>query len=46
MTVYADHRPWQDVYHVPSPLGVLYVKFTVNVITEFLLLSFKGKHHD
>ena len=43
MTAYADHRLWQDVYHVPSPAGVLYVKFTADVITEFLLLSFKGK---
>jgi motility quorum-sensing regulator/GCU-specific mRNA interferase toxin len=28
MTAYADQRLWQDVYHVPSPVGVLYVKFT------------------
>lgn len=43
MTAYADHRLWQDVYHVPSPVGVLYVKFTADVVNEFLLLSFKGK---
>ena len=43
MTSFADHRLWQDVYHVPSPLGVLYVKFTADVVTEFLLLSFKEK---
>ena len=43
MTAYADHRLWQDVYHVPSPVGVLYVKFTADVVTEFLLLSFKEK---
>jgi hypothetical protein len=24
MTAYADHRIWQDVYHVPSQAGVLY----------------------
>ncbi len=46
MTAYADHRLWQDVYHVPSPAGVLYVKFTADVVTEFLLLSFKGKGND
>ena len=23
MTAYADYRLWQDVYHVPSPAGVL-----------------------
>lgn len=46
MTAYADSRLWQDVYHVPSPVGVLYVKFTADVITEFLLLSFKEKDHE
>jgi motility quorum-sensing regulator/GCU-specific mRNA interferase toxin len=43
MTAYADHRLWQDVYHVPSAVGVLYVKFTADVVSEFLLLSFKGQ---
>jgi len=43
MTSYADHRIWQDVYHVPSPVGELYVKFTADAVTEFLLLSFKEK---
>jgi motility quorum-sensing regulator / GCU-specific mRNA interferase toxin len=43
MTAYADPRLWQDVYHVPSPVGTLYVKFPADVITEFLLLSFKEK---
>ena len=43
MTAYADHRIWQDVYHVPSEAGVLYVKFTADVVAEFLLLSFKEK---
>ncbi|MBF0103236.1 MAG: type II toxin-antitoxin system MqsR family toxin [Desulfobacterales bacterium] len=46
MTSYAEHTQWQDVYHVPSPIGVLYIKFTANLITEFLLLSFKGKNND
>jgi motility quorum-sensing regulator/GCU-specific mRNA interferase toxin len=43
MTAYADHRIWQDVYYVPSPAGALYVKFTADAVTEFLLLSFKEK---
>jgi len=43
MTSYANHRVWQDVYYVPSEAGMLYVKFTADVMTEFLLLSFKEK---
>ena len=43
MTSYADHKIWQDVYHVPCGDLVLYVKFTQNVISEFTLLSFKEK---
>ena len=43
MTSHADHRIWQDVYYVPSTAGTLYVKFTADVVTEFLLLSFKEK---
>ena len=43
MTAYVDSRFWQDVYHVPSTVGLLYVKFTADAITEFLLLSFKEK---
>ena len=43
MTSYADHRVWQDVYYVPSEVGTLYVKFTADAVTEFLLLSFKEK---
>ncbi len=46
MTSHADHRVWQDVYHVPSPAGLLYVKFTADAVTEFLLLSFKEKADD
>jgi motility quorum-sensing regulator / GCU-specific mRNA interferase toxin len=46
MTAYADSRLWQDVYHVPSPVGLLYVKFTADAISEFLLLSFKEKNND
>lgn len=43
MTSNAHHQVWQDVYHVPSAVGVLYIKFTADVVTEFLLLSFKEK---
>lgn len=46
MTSYADHRIWQDVYHVPSSVGTLYVKFTADAVTEFVLLSFKEKGND
>lgn len=46
MTSIADHRIWQDVYHVPSDQGTLYVKFTADAVTEFLLLSFKEKGND
>jgi motility quorum-sensing regulator/GCU-specific mRNA interferase toxin len=43
MTSFADHRQWQDVYRTPSSAGVIYVKFTDDVVTEFILLSFKEK---
>ena len=43
MTSYADNQIWQDVYYVPSKVGTLYVKFTANAVTKFLLLSFKEK---
>lgn len=46
MTSYADHRVWQDVYYVPSEQGTLYVKFTADAVTDFLLLSFKEKGND
>jgi motility quorum-sensing regulator/GCU-specific mRNA interferase toxin len=46
MTSFADHRIWQDVYHVPSDQGVLYIKFTAGAVTAFLLLSFKEKGND
>ena len=45
MTSYADHKVWQDVYHVPSRVRVLYVKFTADAVTIFKLLSFKGKNN-
>ncbi len=46
MTAFADRRLRQDVYHIPSPAGMLYVKFTADAVTEFLLLSFKEKDTD
>ncbi|MGQ9920794.1 MAG: type II toxin-antitoxin system MqsR family toxin [Desulfobacca sp.] len=46
MTSYANHRLWQDVYHVLSTAGVLSIKFTADVVSEFLLLSFKEKEND
>ncbi len=43
MTTLADHRTWQDVYHVPADDLVLYVKFQADVVTEFRVMSFKEK---
>lgn len=43
MTTYADHRLWQDVYHVPARGLLLYVKFQADTITEFTVMSFKEK---
>ena len=44
MTTHADHRVWQDVYHVPVENGpTLYVKFQANIVTEFAVMSFKEK---
>ena len=43
MTSFADHKVWQDVYHVPSSAGLLYIKFTSDPQTGFRLLSFKEK---
>ena len=43
MTTFADHRVWQDVYHVPAGEVVLYVKFQADVVTEFRVMSFKEK---
>ena len=46
MTSYGDHRVWQDVYHVPSPAGTLYVKFAADAEAEFMLLPFKERDND
>jgi len=43
MTTFADHRVWQDVYHVPARELKLYVKFQADVVTEFRVMSFKEK---
>jgi motility quorum-sensing regulator / GCU-specific mRNA interferase toxin len=43
MTTFADHRVWQDVYHVPAHDLVLYVKFQADVVTEFAVMAFKEK---
>lgn len=44
-TMASEKRPglMQDVYHVPSRAGLLYVKFTDDGLAEFMLLSFKAK---
>ena len=41
----SEKRPglMQDVYHVPSRVGLLYVKFTDDGMCAFMLLSFKSK---
>ena len=46
MTSHADHRIWQDVYHVPSEIGAIYLEFTADMVSEFLFLSFKEKDND
>jgi motility quorum-sensing regulator/GCU-specific mRNA interferase toxin len=43
MTSLADHRVWQDVYHMHHEGQWIYVKFTAGTICEFTLLSFKEK---
>ncbi len=43
MTALHDPSAWQDVYHVPWGGLVLYVKFTGERLTGFLLLSFKER---
>ena len=43
MTSYGNHKEWQDVYHVPHEDMVIYVKFVVDIVAEFKLLSFKER---
>lgn len=45
MTAYADSAAWQDVYHVPSDFGLLYIKFMAGRVTAFTLLSFKERQN-
>lgn len=40
MTTFADHRVWQDVYHAPTPNGVVYAKFTLRDDGS-IVISFK-----
>ncbi len=42
MTSLADHRVWQDVYHVTFERTVLYVKFTTDA-QGHIVISFKEK---
>jgi motility quorum-sensing regulator/GCU-specific mRNA interferase toxin len=43
MNTLRDHKVWQDVYHIPSEAGMLYVKFMTDAESEFLLIGFKEK---
>ncbi|WP_114394544.1 type II toxin-antitoxin system MqsR family toxin [Oleisolibacter albus] len=43
MTTYANHKIWQDVYHVDVGHIVLYVKFQADQVAEFRVMSFKEK---
>ena len=42
MTTFANHRLWQDVYHVPARGLTLSVKFQADAITAFTVM-FKEK---
>lgn len=43
MTTFHDHRLWQDVYSVPAPDMLPYVKFQADVVTEFRVVSLKER---
>jgi motility quorum-sensing regulator/GCU-specific mRNA interferase toxin len=43
MTTPADYPTWQDVYHVPADDLLLYVKFQADVVSEFRVMSLKGR---
>lgn len=44
MTTNHDYRVWQDVYYVPSEVGMLYIKFQSDTDAyEYLLIGFKEK---
>jgi motility quorum-sensing regulator/GCU-specific mRNA interferase toxin len=42
MTTFDDHTVWQDVYHVPSKAGTLYVKFQ-QIAPDMWVVAFKEK---
>lgn len=42
MTTYASSAVWHDVYHVPCPDVVLYVKLTIDP-EGYIVISFKEK---
>jgi motility quorum-sensing regulator/GCU-specific mRNA interferase toxin len=41
MTSIADHRVWQDVYHLPYEDMMLYMKFTKDADGFYLMISLK-----
>jgi motility quorum-sensing regulator/GCU-specific mRNA interferase toxin len=43
VTSHTNHKQWQDVYYIDDSIRTIYVKFTDQVLTEFILLSFKRK---
>ena len=42
MTTHANHRVWQDVYHVHTQYGLAYVKVTLWPDSR-VVIQFKGK---
>lgn len=42
MTTYADHRVWQDVYHIHSHALEIYIKVTYCSGSNPPVISFKG----
>ena len=43
VTSFSDHTAWQDVYHVPVDGKTIYLKFVDDIVSDFLVLSFKEK---
>jgi len=44
MTLYADHRVWQDVYHANWKGTPLYIKFQRE--DDYFIISFKKEYED
>lgn len=44
MTVYADHRVWQDVYHADWKDTPLYIKF--QRYEDYFIVSFKERNNE